>query len=141
MLSAYKYLYYRIYSWNLRKWGENDVPHINALIGVSFLIYVNCYTIIVLINVLTGISIIELVRIDKLKLIFGMVIIGGVNYFLFIHKEKYKFLACKFEDESESRKKINFYFCVIYVISSFIIFIMLVIISPERTKFLITSNT
>ena len=31
----YRYLYYMLYSWNLKTWGENDVPEWNALFGVS----------------------------------------------------------------------------------------------------------
>ena len=53
ILRAYRYLYFRIYSWNLRVWGESDLPQLNALFGVSFLICLNVLSLITLTEVVT----------------------------------------------------------------------------------------
>ncbi|MDG5800164.1 hypothetical protein QA597_07370 [Marinilabiliaceae bacterium ANBcel2] len=41
MMKIYRYLYYRLYSWNLKTWGEKDLPQWNALFGVSFMMFLN----------------------------------------------------------------------------------------------------
>ncbi len=48
MLGFYKYLYFRIYSWNLKKWGENDMPEWNAVLGVSFTMFINLFVLVLL---------------------------------------------------------------------------------------------
>ena len=51
---AHKYLYYRIYSWNLRTWSESDGPEYNALFGMSFLALLNIVSILTTIEMVTG---------------------------------------------------------------------------------------
>lgn len=135
--NAYKYLYYRIYSWQLWAWGETNQPQLNALLGVTFLIYLNVYTLLVGINLVTGFSIIEQLSIGKLKLIILMGVIGIVNYFIFLHNGKYKQIAKQFKKESEAKRRRNFYLCLVYVVLSFAICFTFVLLSPKGTKFLI----
>jgi hypothetical protein len=42
----FKYLYWRIYTWDVNNWGERDIPQFKALVGVLFLFYSNIFTIL-----------------------------------------------------------------------------------------------
>src|SRR6476661_2690546 len=62
MYRAFTYLYYRIYAWNVRTWGESDVPQFNALFGVSFLVFLNILSVLAAIDVSVGRHIVSLPR-------------------------------------------------------------------------------
>jgi hypothetical protein len=116
LFNAYKYLYYRIYSSNLRDWGEKQQPQFNAMLVVSFLIYLNIYVLLIGIEMVTGFSILEQVGFSKIEAIVGGTVIGIINYFIFLHKDKYKQIAKLFKKETEAEKKGRLVWCWVYVI-------------------------
>ena len=116
ILKPYKYLYYRIYAWNLRVWGESDLPQFNALFGVSFLVFVNMMTLLTAIEVTTG-KRFSISRATTIGTAFAMIVIG---YFLLVHNSKYLTIAKEFSGETSAQKKLRFAACVIYVILTFV---------------------
>ena len=44
MARLYRYIYFRIFSWNLRTWGEGDLPQFNACLGLSGLTLLNLFS-------------------------------------------------------------------------------------------------
>ena len=119
MMKFYKYLYYRLYTWNLKKWGERDLPQFNALFGVSFMIILN-------IGILVGILDLfgfNFIRDETPKV--GIVILGflilGLNYFWLVKNEKYKRITKEFEMESKNKRLRNTLFLWLYLILSFVI--------------------
>ena len=84
VLMPYKYLYYRIYSWNLRTWGESDVPEYNALFGVSFLAFLNIMSLFTAIELVTGLRIIDDSRMGKLFWFVAFLGVLVANYFLLV---------------------------------------------------------
>ena len=132
LFNGYKYLYYRIYSSNLRDWGENDIPQFNALLGVSFLIYLNTFTLFIGVKLITEFRILEQIKFSKTQAVIGFMVIGLINYYIFIHASKYKLIAKQFNKESKGERKTRFYWCLFYVIFSFAsFFVLLLILSPS----------
>ena len=48
MLRVYRYIYYRIYAWNLGMWGEHDGPQFNTCIALAVLSGVNLVSLLLL---------------------------------------------------------------------------------------------
>ncbi len=121
MLGFYKYLYFRIYSWNLKKWGENDMPEWNAVLGVSFMMFINLFVLVLLFQ-FVGIAVFigggE--PVPKKTIIFIMLVLFGLNYFLFMHSKKYKSIAKEYENEDTKKRKINTILLWLYTILSFL---------------------
>ena len=120
MIKFYKYLYYRLYTWNLKKWGESDFPQGNALLGVSFMMYINLGLLAVVLQFF-GIQIFFLEEVPKKEIIILGLILLAINYFIFLYKGKYKKIVKMFDNETEKQKSRNILFLWIYVFLSFII--------------------
>lgn len=137
LFRAYKYFYYRIYSWNLRTWGESDAPHFNALLGISFLIYLNFYAVLLAIDFFTGKSVIEILNVGKVKLGLGMIGIIIINSFIFLRNNQYLLIAKQFVEESKTQKKRRFFLCLAYAFFSFALPIAIAhFSSPGQVKFI-----
>jgi len=107
-----------MYSSNLRNWGEkNNDPKFNALLGVTFLICSNIVTLLIGIEATTGFNILN--QISKIHVVIGAIIIGIINYFIFLQNAKYKQIAKQFSKEIETEKKRKFIWCIVYVIFTF----------------------
>jgi hypothetical protein len=127
MLNLYKYIYYRLYSWNLRAWGKNDVPHWNALFGVSFMMSLNLGIIAGVIDII-GLPIFkEKTPIIEI-LIFSFTVLV-LNYFWLVYKNRYKKIYRKFKNESKNQRFRNTILLWLYVVMSFVIVSFIAIIS------------
>ena len=102
MIKLYKYLYYRLYSWNLKTWGESDMPQWNALLGVSFMMFLNLSLLGILIQFL-GLNIFSKNDLPKKEIIILMLGLFVLNYFLFIQKAKYLTLIKELKKETIKR--------------------------------------
>jgi hypothetical protein len=122
MHSAYKYLYYRIYSWNRRTWGESDVPHFNALLGVSFLLCLNLISCLTAVEVLTG----RRVVLSRLTVVVSGLTVLLASYFLLVHKRRYREIAREFSNETSIQRRRRLVAAIIYVTLSFLSFFWLV---------------
>ena len=122
LLRAYKYLYYRIYAWNLRTWGESDMPQFNALFAVSFLIFMNLISCLVAIEVCSG----RHVTLSGLATIATGLTIITIGYCLVVHNRKYQKMAKEFSSETPAQRRRRLIGVVIYVTLSFVTFFWLV---------------
>jgi len=41
MINYHKYIFFRLYSWNLKSFGKNDLPALSALLELSLLMFLN----------------------------------------------------------------------------------------------------
>lgn len=121
MIKLFKYLYYRLYTWNLKKWGENDLPQWNALFGVSFMMFLNLGLLGLLLQFL-GVNIYLRNELPIKKLIIIMLGLFVINYFLFIRKRDYILIIKELKKESIKKRKINTILVWLYVILSFALF-------------------
>lgn len=117
-MTFFKYLFYRLYSWNLKKWGKNDIPHWNALFGVSFMMFLNIGLIGLLLQ-LFGIKIFLREKLPKIEIVLIMVSIYIINYFLLINKNKYKLIVAEFKNEDLKDRRIKTIVLWLYLILSF----------------------
>ncbi len=100
----FRYLYCRLYSWNLKTWGENDLPQCNALFGVSFIMFLNL-GLFGLILQLFGVNIFLRNELPKKEIVLIMLSLFVVNYFLFIHKGNFRLITKELKKESPKKKK------------------------------------
>ncbi len=125
MLRLYKYLYYRIYSRNLRL--RRDEPEWIAVLYVSFMMFVNVNFVGLLTN-LVGINLYTRETSEvKYIIILIAVAFAGLNYFIFIHSGKYKTIVKEFENEDAKNRKANTTLLWLYFILSFSLPVMLIV--------------
>jgi len=113
----YQYLYYRLYDWNLKKWGESDFPQINAMFGVSAMMFMNLLMLIYLLKFFR-INTLNINLPDYYVILIGT-IIAGINYFVFVHKKKYEQIVQLYRFENSKSRVIKKIYLWIYVIISF----------------------
>ena len=130
VLSAYKYLLYRIYDWQLSWFGEKNNPKIVAIVGCSLFIYINTMTAIVIFQLISGIK----VYIQTKYTVVFMVLLILLNSYIFIHLDKFETLIQKFSKESDSVRKRNKYLCFAYVIFTYLSFFLFVLVLSPSTK-------
>jgi len=120
MLKFYKYLYYRIYSWNSNKWGENDMPHWNALIGVSVIM---CFNTLLILSIIDYFDLLPInsKNINDNYIILYFISISILNYVIFIHGRKYSNLKDMFSNETKYENKIKGFLLFVFVILSFVL--------------------
>lgn len=121
MMRLYKYLYYRLYSWNLKTWGESDLPQWNALFGVSFMMFLNLGLVGLLLQFF-GVNVFLRSELPKKELITLMLCLFIVNYFLFIHKGTFKSIVKELKKEPPPKRRINTILLWLYVTLSFALF-------------------
>ena len=117
----YRYVYYRLYSWSLKTWGKSDLPHINAMLGMSFLCSLHMGTVIFIVNSVFFLGLFYS-HIPKSVPIALFIISLAVNYFIFLDKQKYKRLEQEFAaDERNTYRTLLMW---LYIISSFTLFLI-----------------
>lgn len=118
ILNAYKYLYFRIYSWNLRMWGESDLPQFNALFGVCFLVCLNVLSLVTVIELLTRTDIFSTASSKgMLFVIFGAVLV--LSYVLLVFRSKYKTIFEEYNKESDMQRRARMILIILYVLLTF----------------------
>jgi len=126
MIKFLKYLHYRLYSWDLRTWGEANRPASHALMGVSFLFLLNLMIpLIILQNVFEVTVFVD--KTPKLLIVFVAMAVYYSLYFVFNHKKKYLAVCKQYKNESRSKKRINLFYIWLYVVLSFLVPILLIL--------------
>jgi hypothetical protein len=123
MINILQYLYYHIYIWLKKKWGEADDPKHTALFGITGTLFINLISIIIFAQKL---SIIDLLiyfpKIPKIIIVVFATIFLLVLYLLLIYKGKFKKIIEKYKKESEAARKRGILITWIYIIGSYLIF-------------------
>ena len=119
-MKLYEYLYYRIYDWDLKRWGLNHRPEGRALFGVSTLMTANILTIVLIFQ---SLGIINYFNSDYSKdgsliNIISMIIIWTANYFWLVKNGKYKKIAEKYQNEPKNKRLQNTILLWLYGIMS-----------------------
>ena len=122
LLNLYRYLFYRLYSWNLKTWGSIDAPHWNALFGVSFMMFLNLLLFGVVLQYF-DVNIFLRDETPKKEAVTILAILACINYFQFIYNEKYKTIGNKFKMETKRKRRINTLLLWLYVVSSFVLLV------------------
>jgi len=129
MMRLYRYLYYRLYSWNLKTWGESDLPQFNALFGVSFMMFVNLGIIAGILDMIGFNIFFE--NTPKKEIIITMLAVLAINYFWLVHNGKYKQIAKGYKNESKNKRLRNTLLLWLYVVMSFVIISFIAVLSGK----------
>jgi hypothetical protein len=108
-------MFYRIYLWNLTKWGKEDVPEFKAMFVVSIIVFNQLLCFILFAEKILKIDFI--LKQSKQTIIISAIILFVFNYFLLVYNKKYMEIARKFKNESKGKAKLN----SIYLWSSIIL--------------------
>lgn len=122
-MKIYLYLYYRLYIWNQGKRGDASIPHYNAMLGVSFMMFANFYLLCWLVQIL-GINVI--IREETPILAFSLISIMFLifNSFRFLYKSKYLKIVSSFSNESKKTRIIRSVILYLYVFLSFLLIVL-----------------
>ncbi len=126
MFAGYKYFYYRLYTWNLRTWGRNDVPEYNALFGHSVLTLINLYNLGFLLSYVFSFDVFGMIGWGKLHVIALFSALVAINVVIFVRDKRYLKMAKEFQKEDKASRTRNFYFCVSYAAISIATFFGLI---------------
>lgn len=85
MINIYKYIYYRTYKWNLKKWGAHDVPQFKSMYIVSLIMFFNIITVGLLLQKISGLPFLKQLREIT---VLSMIGTGFLSYFTFVRKKK-----------------------------------------------------
>jgi len=129
MIKIYKYLYYRLYTWNLKSWGENELPQFNALFGVSFMMLLNIGILAALVELL-GFNVFVDDTPKKEIIVLGTIVLI-LNYFWLVHKRNYKRIENEYKNEPKKKRLKNTILLWLYFLFSFLIFIFLAILTGK----------
>lgn len=121
MLNIYKYLFYREYSWLLKNWGKKDLPEWSALFVVSFIMFLNIGLLLLIIQLFIDIKIFPMDVAPKNEIIIIMLSLFAINYFLFVHGEKYKLIVDEYKKEPHDTRRRNTFLLIMFVILSFVL--------------------
>lgn len=115
LFKAYKYLYYKLYHWNLSMHGKSDIPEFNAMLITGLLVFMNVFSIPAFIEALTGYHVLS--YFDLPEVLLWVIVIGymGVNYFTLYSHERYKKIIKEFEAEGAEQKRRGSVKVLIYI--------------------------
>lgn len=121
-MKTYRYLYYNLYRLWLRKKDESENAHINAVITITFLLYVNIMSIPLILIAANKNEIINLPEINlkvKIWIASALIGVGILNYFLLALKTQHHKIVEEFNLKSEGKRKKGIVYTVLYLVISF----------------------
>jgi len=114
MKTAYYYLYYRIYSLWKKMPGKDHA--FSAMAAQSLLFLFNFISIIGYFRIIKSSNI----TMYKMPLIFFAIMVLVINYFIFIHKQRYEKIETLFIKENKKQKVIGSIIVIVYVFLTFV---------------------
>jgi hypothetical protein len=127
---GYRYLFYRIYQWNMHAFGEEDTPAFNALLQVSFITLFNFATFLLLIQIIGRLAIFDFLSRQKIYLFIIIFLFLGLNYLLLMRNNRSKSIIQEFDTmPSKSKRKIGIYLTCYLSAVVFLFIIALIFIS------------
>jgi hypothetical protein len=116
-MRIYKYVFYKIY--RLERVLCDPAPEYTALFGMLVVQGLNLGLLAALIQWFTGA---QLPYLGRLELVYLLVILGLPQYFLFVHRGKFKGIAERFATESSRQSLLGGCAVALYVVFSFVLF-------------------
>ena len=121
---TYKYVYYWLYTWQKKLWGENELPEYNVIFGMCLSLTCAILFLNVIFYLITDILLIP-EGIPKVKVLLVLIIITIIHYFLFVHKGKYKQIEKEFKQESQAERKRKGFWVLLYTFGSMAFYVFL----------------
>lgn len=123
-MNIYKYIFYRTYTWQLKKWGAEDVPEYKAMFIVSIFASLNVLTIVLLLRKL-GLINVDVQHLPKVVQLFLLFMVTIILYFSFVYHDKYKIIEENYKMETLKQRNINSVLVLLYMIASFYVYVFI----------------
>lgn len=120
-MKFYRYLYFNLYQLWLKKKYEPENAHINAVITITFLLYVNIISIPLILLAALKNEIINLPQMTvnvKVWIAVILVVAGIFNYFLLARKRQHNKIIEDFISESKEKRKKGMVYTIFYLVVS-----------------------
>jgi hypothetical protein len=117
-MNSYRYLYYKLYCIWLKKKDEPENAAINAVITLTFLLYVNLFSIPLLVMAIYKKDFINLPEINLNRSVWLSVILIGtgiLNYFSLARKRQHDKIFEEFKMESKGKSKKGIIYTLLYL--------------------------
>lgn len=97
IVDGYYYLFFRLWRWHRRYFGESDLPHLNAVLHLGMLLLLNLMTLALLIKWATSYNVVSW---NRTEAIIAAILVGLIQYGLFFYQKRYKKLIERFQGEN-----------------------------------------
>jgi|SRR5688572_9034540 len=101
----YKYLFFKLYSWNIEAFGKRELPTLNALLHLSLLMYINLMTTLLVVEMLVGITLINFEEVSVTVLVILSLSVLAINYFGLVYNSRLQGIIDLYANESDEKKK------------------------------------
>ena len=118
-MKIYRYIYYKCYCLWLKKKDEPENAHINAVMSITILIYMNLLDFLFIFSTIFKDVKLKLPVVStnvKIVICTIMISFGLLNYFLLAYKKKYLKIVEEFKNETEKQRKRGTLYVWIYAI-------------------------
>jgi len=105
MINYHKYIFFRLYSWNLKSFGKNDLPALSALLELSLLMFLNLIAADLIFEKLTSIAIINFNNLSRPLIIILSLAVLTANYFILIHNGALKQITSLYQERLEGKQR------------------------------------
>jgi hypothetical protein len=105
MIRHFRYVFYRIYRWDLKYSGDRDISAWNAVLGVSFLTLFVIFGVFSLVAALTDPSLARILPKSNLALVILPSIWIGVHYLFLVHGGRLARLEEEFGHETREQRR------------------------------------
>lgn len=117
----FKYIFYRIFS-IYRKKHDKDESSYTAMIFVNLFMFMNIFVVGGLLN---NFNLLPVFFKSKIQIIVFMVILLVINFFIFLHKNRFDIFCNEYEQKANSKSKQKGWIIVLYfIISTSLLFVV-----------------
>lgn len=122
ILLSYKLLFYKLYIWNLKRFGKSDFPELNSLLLVSIFTFVNLITVVLLTDIIGNTDLFSILTSNNFVVIIIAIVNLLLNHLFLTTKGKYANTILEIENISKDQVRRHSRFLWMYFIFSFLLF-------------------
>lgn len=117
----FKYIFYRIFSIYRKKHDKNESSY-TAMIFVNLFMFMNIFVVGGLLN---NFNLLPVFFKSKIQVVVFMVFLLVINFFVFLHNNKFDDFCDKYEQKANSKSKQKGWIIVLYfIISTSLLFVV-----------------
>jgi hypothetical protein len=117
-MRAYRYLFYTLYRQQSRWKNDLTSPQFNAFLLTSAILFCSLIVVLEIMDLSLGWSFIA--KLSKTEVILALAMFTIPQYFLLLHKDRYKQVVKEFESESPRQKSVGGIAVILYQLILFL---------------------
>jgi hypothetical protein len=118
MMRAYKYLFYTLYRQRSRWKNDLTSSQFNAFLLTSAILFCSLIVLVEIMDLFLGWSFIA--KLSKTEVVLALAMFTIPQYFLLLHKDRYKQIVKEFESESPCQKRVGGIAVILYQLILFL---------------------